>query len=243
MEPGAPQQSILRFLNTGAQINAIRQGKVSLKSVASGIQCYASFCDLHKADNFPPSAETVLRRSTLFAPGKTFAQYIDHLPKARQIVNLPNSRSTPTARVVSKGLANAQDMSCRFGNFIQRELFFRLIRFETLKTDVVGLFYSPYLLLRVPSKGLPIFRAAVSDIPTTKAPQEVQSLMGCRTIGDPSLNFETQADETGEIMMRPCFCGDDGPGHMPPGMGPNHDFWPHIQRSYLPRGRLFVSLA
>ena len=42
-ESTADRSQILRFLNTGAQVNVLRQVQDSLKSVASGIQRYASF--------------------------------------------------------------------------------------------------------------------------------------------------------------------------------------------------------
>ena len=73
---GDPQRSILRFLNNGAKINALRQVQDSLKSVASGVQRYASFCDLMRVDYFPPSAETVLRWVALF-------------PQAKHSLNIP----------------------------------------------------------------------------------------------------------------------------------------------------------
>ena len=114
---------------------------------------------------FPPSPDTVLRWATLFSHGETFAQYLDHLAKAYQLMNLPNTWLTLMVRAASKGLGNAQRVSFRFGNFIQRELFLRLIRFGTLSTEVGRLFYISYLfLLRVPSEGLPVCRADSTDI-------------------------------------------------------------------------------
>ena len=37
---------LAHFLNTGSQLNILRQVQDSLRSVAAGIQCWASFCDL-----------------------------------------------------------------------------------------------------------------------------------------------------------------------------------------------------
>ena len=39
-------ETVTSFLNTGAQLNLLRQGRDSMSSVASGIQCYRSFWDL-----------------------------------------------------------------------------------------------------------------------------------------------------------------------------------------------------
>ena len=40
--------------------------------------------------------------------------------------------------------------------------------------------------------------------------------------------------------MRPCSF--DGEGLVPAGLCPIHDFWPIVQRSFLPGGRLFPNL-
>ena len=244
-ESTAPQSVVVRFLNTGAQVNILHQVQDSLKSVASGIQCYASFCDLIQTAYFPPATENILRWSTLFSPGRSFGQYLSHVSKACQLLNLPLTWITPAVRGVAKGLANAQDISFRFDNFIQKELFIRLIRFELLSSEVGRLFYLSYLfLLRVPSEGLPIQRAAVSDVITTKAPQEGKALLGIRVIGDsPRLVLKLKKrklNKTGAIMMRPCFC--DGTGLVPAGLCPLHNFWPLIQQQILPGELLFPSL-
>ena len=87
-------------------------------------------------------------------------------------MNLPLTWIAPAARWAAKGLANAQDVSFRFGNFIQKELFVRLIRYEALSTEIGRLFYIAYLfLLRVPSESLPIRRASTVDIISTELPQ------------------------------------------------------------------------
>ena len=244
-ESAAPQAQIAHFLNTGAQVNTLHQVQDSLKSVASGIQCYASFCDLIQVAYFPPCSENILRWSTVFSPGRTFGIYLAHVSKACQLLNLPLTWITPSIRGVAKGLASAQDVSFRFDNFIQKDLFVKLIRFELLSSEVGRLFYVSYLFfLRVPSEGLPIIRAAPSDIITTKAPQSCMALMGIRSIGGfPRLILKLKKrklNKTGAIMMRPCFC--DGEGMMPTGLCPIRDFSPLIQNTTLPGEGLFSSL-
>ena len=88
-------ETINSFLNTGAQVNTLRQVQVSLRSVASGVQCWASFCDLVDAPYFPPSAALVLRWSTVFKPGRPFGGYVAHLSKARQLLNIPPPTHPP----------------------------------------------------------------------------------------------------------------------------------------------------
>ena len=160
-------------------------------------------------------------------------------------MNLPMSWMTPAVRCVAKGLANAQDISFRLDNFIQKDLFLRLIRFETLPSEIGRLFYLSYLfLLRVPSEGLPIRRAALNDILTTKSPQAGMASMGIRSIDNaPRLILKLKKrklNKTGAITMRPCFC--DGEGLAPAGFCPIHDFWPIVQRSNLPGEGLFPTL-
>ena len=245
MESTSDRTRILRYLNAGAQVNTLRQVQDSLKSVASGIQRYASFCDLIQVDYFPPAPETILRWSTLFAPGRTFGHYLAHVSKACQLMNVSTSWITPAIRGVANGLANAQDVSFRFDNFVQKELLTRLIRFETLSTEIGRLFYLSYLfLLRVPSEGIPIRRAALTDIILTKSPQSTMALMGIRFIDKlPRLILKLKKrklNKTGVKMTRPCF--RDGEGLVPQGLCPIHDFWPLVQRSIMPGNELFPTL-
>ena len=241
-ESTAPREQVMRFLNTGAQVNILRQVQDSLKPVAPGIQCYASCCDLLRIAYFPPATETVLRLSTLFAPGRSFAQYLSHLSKACSLMNLPLTWITPSVRGVAKGLANAHDVSFRFDNFIQKDLFLRLIRFGSPRSEIGRLFYLSYLfLLRVPYEGIPIRRALSNDVIIAKSPQSWKALMCLRPIGDSiRLVFKLKKrklNKTGAIMIRPCFC--DGDGWVPTGMRPAHDFWPIILRLVVPGALLF----
>ena len=68
--------------------------------------------------------------------------------------------------------------------------------------------------------------------------------MGIRLInGPPRLILKLKKrklNKTGAIMMRPCFCDDEG--FTPKGLCPIHDFWGGIQREILPDELLFPSL-
>ena len=135
------------------------------------------FCDLIQSAYFPPSQENVLRRGTLFSPGRTFGIYSAHLSKACQLMDLPLTWLAPAVRGAAKGLANPQDVSSRFDNFTQKDLLVNMVQFETLKSEIGRLFYLSYLfLLRAASEGLPIRRAANGDIITTKSPMDAWRL-------------------------------------------------------------------
>ena len=60
-ESTASPSELIRFLNTGDQMNISHQVRDSPKSAASGIQFYASFCDLIQVNYFPPATENILR--------------------------------------------------------------------------------------------------------------------------------------------------------------------------------------
>ena len=104
-ESTADNADITRFLNTGAQVNTLHQVQDSLKSVDSGIQCYASFCDLVQVPYSPPATETISRWSSLFSPGRSFGQYLSHVSKACQLMHLSLNWLTPYDSGGSQGFS------------------------------------------------------------------------------------------------------------------------------------------
>ena len=100
-----------RSPNTGSQLNTIRQVQLFLRSVAAGIQCWASFFDLIGCPYFHPLSENVIRRSACFNPGKPFALFLSHVGEACQLPNLPPAWYTAAVRGVARGLEFAQDFS------------------------------------------------------------------------------------------------------------------------------------
>ena len=70
-----------RFLVSGVTLNVIRQAHESLDSVASGISCYISFCDLAGIDYSPPTSYRVRQWSAIFKPGRTFGLYVSRLKR------------------------------------------------------------------------------------------------------------------------------------------------------------------
>ena len=160
-------------------------------------------------------------------------------------MNLPRTWISFAAWGVAKRLSIAQDVSFRFGNFVRRELFIRLILFETVSAKIGRLFYLSHLfLLRVPSEGLPIRRAFSTDIITTKSPQEVKAPIAVRASGD-NLRLILQIkkrklNKTGAATLRPCFC--DGEWMGPSSLCPIRDIRPLVRRSSLPGDQLFPNI-
>ena len=151
----APIESLTSFLNTGAQVNTLRQVQGSLRSVASGVQRWASFCDLVGAPYFPPTSTLILRWSTIFKPGRTFGGYVAHLAKACQLLNIPPTWYNSSVRGVIHGLENAQDVSFKFENYIGKRLFRKILAHETLSSEFGRLCYLAYVfILRLPFRGI-----------------------------------------------------------------------------------------
>lgn len=71
---GVFPRDVLRFLNIGDQSNTIRAFAGPMRSTASGMQSYLNFCCFAGRAAPPVQTDTVLLRSILFRPGRTFAQ-------------------------------------------------------------------------------------------------------------------------------------------------------------------------
>ena len=243
---GAEHSSLIRFLNTGAQLNTLRQVQDSLRSVSVGIQCWASFCDLINCPYFPPRAENVLRRSTFFKPVGTFGNYLAHLPKACQLLQIPPTWMSCAVRGVAKGLENAQDLSLKFGNYMFKPLSRSLMNHEPLRTECGRLFYLSYVfILRLPSEALPARRAAAGASLLTRHPLPRQSVLGLRSMPDGQqclvLKLRTRKHvRSGAVLFRPCFCS--GAVLASAGICPIHDFWRIVVESYAQDSPLFPSL-
>ena len=70
-EAAADSHRLLRFVSGGAHDNVIQQVRFALPAGASGVRSYISFCTLLGISPFPSSAESVGRRSAIFAHGRT----------------------------------------------------------------------------------------------------------------------------------------------------------------------------
>ena len=175
------------FLNTGSQMNLLRQVQDSMSSVDGMIQRYGSFCDLLDVPYSPPSDDIVRKWPSVFAPGRTFGMYISHLEEAFQLLGYSSEWRSPALAGAAKGLVNAMDMCLEIDNSMNRTCARRVTIAETLRTDFGEFTHSPFfLVLRGPSEALP----EKSDPPTatmdTPPLQADQSLLGLRKLADGS---------------------------------------------------------
>ena len=208
------------FLNAGAQVNTPRQAQGPLRSVAAGIQCWASYCDLIGAPYFRPTSALVLRRSTIFKPGRTFGGYVAHLAKACQLLDIPPLWYNSAVKGVILGLENAQDVSSKFENYIFKRLFRKIIAHETLSSEYSRLCYLAYVFtLRLPSEALPACMASTQEdlLKRPPLPDGTPVLIGRRFLQGGSERFvpklrSGKATRGGAILMRPCLCEADDLG-------------------------------
>ena len=101
-------ERILLFEATAGRTNVMRRCELSLKSVASGIRCWGTFCELTGREHSPPTEEGALASSADFSGGRTFQTYLPHLEKdlrddgARFIVE-DESRCSGCSRISEGG--------------------------------------------------------------------------------------------------------------------------------------------
>ena len=67
-------------------------------------------------------------RSNMFEPGRIFAMYVARLAKADIQHTHPTYWARPYIKAVAIGLTNAQDLLCKFGNFLFAGDLLRLLK-------------------------------------------------------------------------------------------------------------------
>ena len=233
------------FLASGSAVNVLRQAEYTLPCIASGIQCWAAYCDLTNSPYYPPTSERVCAWATLFRPGRSFGNYLAHLAKACAILGIPTDWHDQAVSAVARGLRKAQDLSFQFDNYMFRKDLVRFLEHETLQSEFGLLGYLSFLfLLRVQSEGLPIHRASLQEPLLDRSPQKLQALIGLREVAGEKrliLKLKTRKNcRRGVILMRPCFCS--GSILVPTSLCPVHRVWPLIREKVLPDQPIFPTL-
>ena len=239
------QATVQAFLVSGASVNVLRQAQYSMGPIASGIQCRVAYCDLVGQPYFPPTSSRVCAWGSLFSPGGSFAQYVAHLTKACQLLDIHTRRHDSSVAAIPRGLKKAQDLSFQFPNYIFRPDLVRFLNHETLGSEFGLLGYFSFLsLLRVQSECLPIKRAGIHGDILQRTPQKHQSLVGLGDVhGDQRLVLKLNTRKNyryGSILMRSCFC--EGGVLAPGSLCPIHVVWPQIRARGAPGELIFPSL-
>ena len=138
---------------------------------------------------------------------------------------------TPVIRGISKGLENAQDLSCKFPNFTESKDLLTVLEFAKLYSAQGQAYFLPYLFgLRVPSETIRLTRAFRGDRLTEFAPQTDKALIATRKYKETTalvIKFAFRKNiRNGCILMRPCLRG--APSGAANRLCPVHMVWPRI---------------
>ena len=87
-----------------SQRRMIAAVRCSIPTYASGIRCWAAFCDACSiVQHFPAQEEDVLRYTSVFSNAHTLDTYLKHLRWAHRFLRLPNGWDTPAVAQVRRG--------------------------------------------------------------------------------------------------------------------------------------------
>ena len=132
---GADSLPIANFPTLGAKRNTLRAFALSLRPAAPGMQSFKNFIEVIGRRPCPVVTDTVLMWSNMFMPDRTFAQYVAHLTRAAILLKPPTAWMCPDIKAVVHGLANTQDLSSKFNNFLFLVDLLRLIRTARLTSE------------------------------------------------------------------------------------------------------------
>ena len=153
-------ESIIRYLDTGAQLNVLGHVRSSLPAVAAGIQGYIDFFGVIQVAPFPPLPFTIVRRGALLAPRRTHGMCWAHLENSGELLGLVAHRRTTAAQAGIDGLANAASNRTYFAHILHMGDFARFLRFGSCNTKFSRVAYLSFLLpLRLQSEDSSLFRA------------------------------------------------------------------------------------
>ena len=240
------EEALSLFLNTGSQLNTLRQVQLCLRSVAAGVQRWASFCDLIECAYFHPRFQKMCYAGAPASTQEKPSLYLSHLGKAFQLLNIPPAWYNNAVRGVARGMGNDKDRILKFENYIFRTLFRKLIARESIRSECGRLFYLAYVFIpRLPSEALPAVRAGPHEPLLPREKIAHQSALGLRTFPDGPQRLVHKLKTRrrlrgGAILHRPCFCDSDTLATH--GISPIRDFWRIICASTDWGSPLFPSL-
>ena len=228
------------FLRLGGKLNILRSVASSLRCLSSGLNSYANFCITMNRPFMPPTQDTVLMWSNIFAPGRTFRNYLGHLKKGCMLAGTDLGWFTPAVKAASDGLRRAKRGQFAFPNFLfTNDLFFIISNLGWERMFCQLIFITFLFSLRVPSEALLLRRAFADDPISEFVSQDEKALIGVRSFRGTDtliikLSWRKNLDG-GCILKRTCLCNlgsKVGDRICPP-----HRIWPLI-RDRVPAGEL-----
>ena len=241
-------EGILRFEATAGRTNVMRSCELSLKSVASGIRCWGTFCELTGREHFPPTEEGVLAWSAYFSGGRTFQMYLPHLEKACVLVGHDLSWKTKAVVQAARGLAKAGDRIHEPKPAVSRALFSRMISRCPLDDAMIQAIWISWLfLLRVPSECLPLVRQKPFERMDPDSVLQSPAVIGLEKDCLVIKLHRRKHMAGGARMVRGCICDRYPPGsleiHVPQLFCPTCVLWGAICRRVRAGQMLFPGLT
>ena len=237
--------SISQMCDRGVKLNVLRQVRHSLPAVASGIECYAKFCDLLDRPYFPPTEDTILKWSAVFKPGKAFSLYLAHVMKACQLLGCDTSWLSSRVRGVATGLKNDKPTVFKPSNSLGRADLEVILGNAWENSEIkMCCFFSFIFMLRMGSEALPLIRANWDHNVNARSPQSDKAVVGLVKADNADflclkLNRRKNMRD-GTIMRRTCTCNPKK--NTFDKFCPVHILWPAVKKR-VPRGKLlFPSL-
>ena len=235
---------ISTFADWGAKLNILRSADASLRSVASGIRCWALFCDTTSRPHFPPSEEGVLAWSSFFAPGRTFSIYVSHLEKACALIGVGLAWRTKAVTIASHGLAKSGDNAFAPRPAITTRQLVQLINTRGLGGSLARIaLLSWVFLLRVQSECIPLTRQRAGEDLLSEERLPRRAVIGLQQ-GKLIIKLNRRKHmAAGATMVRCCICADYPADslelHVPQLFCPVCSLWPAIRASVATGGELF----
>ena len=159
-------RSIRNFLVTGARVNILRQAQYSLPPIASGIQCWISYCNSVRRPypHPPPTSQRVCAWESLYSLGRSSGQYVAHIGKEWHMRDIPLTWGDPAVSSIGRGLRTAQNLSCKFDKYMRQADSIRFLEHETLLSEFGILGYLSFLFSFGPNRMVYPYDAGVSTI-------------------------------------------------------------------------------
>ena len=234
--PSAP--GLTDCLDSQAKINVLRGVQGCLRSVASGITSYVRFCSAVQAI-ISPVTKTLLRRwIATFRCTPTFGLYLNHVKKASILLE----QDTSWHDAIAKGMANAQDRSFAFPNYVFPHDLIKLIEWETWHSPLAQVDFLSYLFsLRAPSDALQLRKAASPGKLLKFTQQREKFPIGIKQMEDTEVlvaKFKFRKNIRGGcVLIRPCLCAETHTKAR--AICPIHTFWPLVAKNCATHELLF----
>ena len=246
-ESNPTAEELQRVADLRAQRAILGLVKGSLKSVAAGIRCWATFCLHTGCQAMPPREQDVRRYLTCFRASATAVHYLAHLDKACLLQgHCPKQWHTHSIIQLARGMRAEQD-----GMYRSHEV----LSLTALQAITSKGFHSKCELatalcwifaLRVQSECFKIRMASAADTPTDPCWFPAQGNVIALTSAGLVLKFaRRKCHPKGDTSFFPCCCRRV-PGfalHVANRLCPPCSIWPAICRHAAPGQLLFTGYS